>query len=105
MTWDREVMIECQFGAIIKEDIDAVLRDLGAHLEVLGGASLLVTGASGFLCSYFVDVVVALNNRGLHPPCKVLAVDNLRTGSFTRLAHLKECRGVRFIQHDVSQPL
>ena len=52
-------MIQSQFGTIIKEDVDSVVRELGAQLEVLGGTTLLVTGASGFLCSYFVDVVVA----------------------------------------------
>jgi len=98
-------VIQSQFGTIIKEDVDSVVRELGAQLEVLGGTTLLVTGASGFLCSYFVDVVVALNNKGLYPACKVLALDNLRTGSFTRLEHLNECTDVRFIQHDISQPL
>jgi UDP-glucuronate decarboxylase len=99
------VMIQNQFGPIIAEDVDFILRKLGARLEVLGGATLMVTGASGFLCSYFVDVVAALNDKGLRPACRVLAVDNLRTGSLARLGHLEGRKDVRFIHHDVSQPL
>jgi dTDP-glucose 4,6-dehydratase/UDP-glucuronate decarboxylase len=97
-------MTQSQFGPIIAEDVEFVLRKLSACLEVLGGTTLLVTGASGFLCSYFVDVVAAINDRGRHPACRVLAVDNLRTGSCMRLGHLEEHKDLRLIHHDVSQP-
>jgi dTDP-glucose 4,6-dehydratase/UDP-glucuronate decarboxylase len=97
--------IKSQFGEIIAEDVEIVLRKLGARLEALGGTTLLITGANGFLCSYFVDIVAALNDKGLYPACKVLALDNLRTGSRARLQHLKGRGDVRFIYHDISQPL
>lgn len=42
---------------------------------------------------------------GLNPPCRVLAVDNLRTGVPERLAHLQGSKEFRFLQHDVSVPL
>src|SRR5215472_4008550 len=98
-------MIQNQFGAIIAEDVDLVLQQLGARLDMLGGTTLMITGASGFLCSYFVDVVAALNDGGLHPACRVLAVDNLLTGSFTRLRHLEAREDVRLIIHDIARPL
>jgi UDP-glucuronate decarboxylase len=98
-------MTQSQLGSIIAEDVQGILQDLGDRLEALRGATLLVTGASGFLCSYFVDTVAALNDAGLHPPCRVLAVDNLRTGVSARLAHLEGRADIRFIPGDVSQPL
>jgi dTDP-glucose 4,6-dehydratase/UDP-glucuronate decarboxylase len=98
-------MTENQFGAVIEQDVEFVLGELGGRLKELGGTTLLITGASGFLCSYFVDVVATMNDKGLDPACKVLAIDNLRTGSSARLAHLEGRKDVRFIQHDISRPL
>jgi len=50
-------------------------------------------------------VIAALNDRGLDPPCHVIALDNLRTGASQRLAHLNGRRDVTFIDADVSQPV
>src|SRR5258708_15218918 len=76
-------------GSLISEDIEGILRELGERMEALCGSTLLVTGASGFLCSYFVDTVAALNEMGMGQPCRVIAVDNLRTGVPERLARLQ----------------
>ena len=74
-------------------------------MQVLRGATLLVTGASGFLCSYFVDTVAALNEMGLDPPCRVIAADNFRTGVPERLVHLDGRREITLLPHDVTLPL
>lgn len=97
-------MTRTQVGSIIAEDVEAILEELRGPLQALRSATLLVTGASGFLCSYFVDCVAALNDRGLIPACRVLAVDNLRTGLSARLAHLAGRKDVAILQHDASQP-
>src|SRR5260370_42166913 len=73
-------------GSLISEDIEGILRELGERMEALCGSTLLVTGASGFLCSYFVDTVAALNEMGMGQPCRVIALGNLRTGVPGRLA-------------------
>lgn len=92
-------------GPIIAEDVDSIVHALGDRLCRLSGSTLLVTGASGFLCSYFVDTVAALNERGLDPPCRVIAVDNLRTGVPERLAHLESRDDISFLRHDVTLPI
>lgn len=92
-------------GPIISEDVDSIVHALGSRLPRLAGSTLLVTGASGFLCSYFVDTVAALNERGLDPPCHVIAVDNLRTGVPERLAHLESRSDISFLRRDVILPL
>ncbi len=89
-------MMQSQFGPIIAEDVDFVLGQLGARLEVLGGTTLMVTGASGFLCSYFVDIVAALNDRGLHPTCRVLAVD---TSCWIKRTSLRASRCLRRVNN------
>lgn len=89
---------------IVASDVQAILDDLGPALDALRGTTLLVTGGSGFLCGYFVETIAALNDRG-GPPCRLIVVDNLRTGTVSRLAHLAGRADIRFVQHDVSAPL
>lgn len=90
---------------VIHADVKQVIDGLGAQLQKLSGTTLLVTGASGFLCSYFVDTIAALNDEGLQPPCKVIALDNLKTGLPERLARLAGRKDVQVQQHDVTRPL
>src|SRR5713226_3770105 len=98
-------MISAVHTRIIADDVDEVLNDVGETLQSLAGSTVLVTGARGFLCSYFLETVAALNDRKVAPPCRVLAVDNLRTGVSERLSHLAERPDVVFIDADVSKPI
>jgi dTDP-glucose 4,6-dehydratase/UDP-glucuronate decarboxylase len=86
-------------------NVDDIVQGMRDRLSVLRGSTLLVTGASGFLCSYFVETVVALNDAFLDPPCEVLAIDNFRTGLPERLRGLDGRNGISFVQHDVTLPL
>lgn len=90
--------------SVIAEDLDRILADLPDPARHFAGSTLVVTGAAGFLCSYLVESIAALNERGLNPPCRVLAMDNLITGASGRLGHLLGRPDIRFIQHDVTQP-
>jgi dTDP-glucose 4,6-dehydratase len=56
----------------------------------------VVTGAAGFLGSHLVDLLI---ERG-H---KVIAIDNLVTGSIDNIAHLGGNRNFKFIQQDVTE--
>jgi len=96
---------KAQSTSIVAEDIAAILQELRDRLQILRGTTLLVSGASGFLCSYFLETIAALNEMEPNPPCRVLAVDNLRTGVSERPAHLQGRKEFRFLQHDVSLPL
>src|SRR5258708_5975079 len=91
--------------SLIFEAIGSILREMGGCMGALVGPTLLVTGANGFLCSYFVDTVAALNEMGMGPPCRVIAVDNLRTGVSERLAHLEGRKDILFVRQDVIEPL
>ncbi len=92
-------------AATITEDAEAIVRDLGDTLRALRGSTLLVTGASGFLCSYLAETVAALNGGGPGPACRFLAVDNLATGIPERLAALGRSDWFRLVEHDVTIPL
>jgi Nucleoside-diphosphate-sugar epimerases len=89
---------------IIAEDVSSIVEELAPKLEVFSDSVLLVTGASGFLCSYIVDVLAMWNDTGCHAPCHIIALDNLKTSIPTRLAHLEGRSDFTFVRHDVAKP-
>lgn len=90
---------------IIAEDIARLLELSPGLLTPLGGRTLLITGAQGFLLSYAADLVAAFNAVSGQPPCRLILVDNLLSGNATRLTHLRDRNDVVWLDHDVSRPL
>ena len=88
---------------IIEADVEAIGRELAELVRPLSGTTLLVTGGSGFLCSYLLDSIAYLNDHVLKEPCQVISVDNLRSGVAHRVAHLAPRKEFRFVNHDVSK--
>jgi len=60
------------------------------------GATVLITGAAGFLGSHLCDKFIKEGFR-------VIAMDNLITGDLKNIAHLSENQNFKFINHDVSK--
>ncbi len=90
---------------VILEDVRTIAEEMAGTLGGLAGTTLLVTGGSGFLCSYLLDSVAFLNDNILPEPCRVVSVDNLRSGVARRVVHLAGRREFRFVEHDVSRLL
>lgn len=86
---------------IIIEDAEWIFHRYGDRLLPLRGSRLLLTGASGFLCSYLVDVLATWSELQL----KVIAVDNFIAASRDRLTHLEASSAVELMTHDVTQPI
>lgn len=59
--------------------------------------TVLISGGAGFLGSHLCDWFVG---RGF----KVIAVDNLLTGSLRNVVHLRANKNFKFMKHDVSKP-
>ena len=93
------------FSSVVAEDIDLLLEDLGSVLPRLSGKTVLITGASGFLMSYIVDLLAAWNERNGGGSCRILALDNFKTGLPERLAYLERAPNFSLITHDIAQPL
>lgn len=89
---------------ILDEDAGAIGRALGRAAGALEGRTLLVTGAAGFVCAHILDAVARLNDRVLDRPCRVVAVDNLRTAAAERVAHLRRPEFL-WLRRDVRRPL
>ncbi|MBF0489107.1 MAG: SDR family oxidoreductase [Candidatus Omnitrophica bacterium] len=60
--------------------------------------TVLVTGGAGFIGSHLCDWFMT---RGY----KVIALDNLITGSKSNIAHLMKNKNFEFIKHDLSKPI
>jgi len=58
---------------------------------------VLISGGAGFLGSHLCDWFI---QHGF----KVIAVDNLLTGSMRNVAHLRANKDFKFIKHDVAKP-
>jgi UDP-glucuronate decarboxylase len=77
---------------IIQEDIDQIKKSIDPR--PFQGKTLLVSGGSGFLGSWICDV---LNQLG----SKIICLDNLSTGVFENIEHLKGTKGFEFEKADV----
>jgi UDP-glucuronate decarboxylase len=88
--------------SVIREDAEMIAGELSGVLAPLKGTTLLVTGASGFLCSHFLETIAAFNETN-RPGCRVLAVDNFKTGLSDRLSWIGERRDFKFHRWDVSK--
>src|SRR5260370_28188674 len=92
-------------NTVIREDVRGIAEELSQTLAPLAGSTILVTGGSGFLCSYFLETIAYLNDTIWQPACRLITVDNLRSGVAERVAHLRDRPEVRFVSHDVSTRL
>ena len=60
--------------------------------------TVLITGGAGFIGSHLCDWFIT---RGF----KVIALDNLITGSKSNIAHLAKNKNFKFIKHNISTPI
>ncbi len=77
---------------IIKEDVDQVKKSVDP--EPFRGKSVLISGGSGFLGSWICDALNQIASR-------IICVDNLSTGVFENIEHLKGVKGFKFERADV----
>ena len=59
---------------IIREDLDSIAADCRQELSQLSGKTLLLTGGSGFVGRYLVEVVLRFNAANAIPPCSLILV-------------------------------
>lgn len=90
--------------AIIERDVADIVGGLGAKLDLLSGATIFVTGASGMFGGYLADVAAALNPLGvLAAPCAVYLATRETPRKEGRLGHLLGRSDVHFIVgHDLT---
>jgi len=85
----------------LDSDIGEIADGISDPAGVLAGRTLVVTGAAGFLGRYILAVIRRLNASVLTRPCRVLALDNMITGSGDGV---EEDDNIRFLAKNVIEP-
>ncbi len=89
----------------ITENSAKVAGELNEICKRFDGATVLITGALGFLGQYFLGFFTHINERLLNNPCRVLAYDNLITAEVTNQGTEPALPNVIFRVQDVTTPL
>ena len=90
---------------IIREDAELLVAESPGDMACFDGATVMVTGAAGFLGSYLVDIFASLNSIASGPKTRVVAADNFRAALPERLAHLGDDPNVSFHQANVVEAI
>ena len=91
--------------AVVERDVAEIVEQLGSRLERLGGATILVTGASGMLGAYVADVAASLGRLGaVREPCTLYLATRRQPQPGDRLGHLLGRPNVRFVVGDPARP-
>lgn len=88
---------------VVLNDIKIIEKE--ANLKDLEGGTILISGAAGFLGSYFLAVFQHLNQNIFKKPCRVLAIDNFITGSKNNLLVKIHDKNILFQAYDIAKGL
>src|SRR3989338_9120765 len=84
---------------IVEEDLQKIAE--ANEAKALEGKTLLITGGSGFIGSYFIATIDLLNNKYFKKPCEVISLDNHLVGRSNNLIKEINSPNVTYIEHDV----
>jgi UDP-glucuronate decarboxylase len=79
---------------LIREDLNTIKKSI--HSDDFGGKNVLVTGGAGFLGSWICDIFTMSGSR-------VVCLDNLSTGVFDNVEHLKRTKSFEFEKVDTCE--
>ena len=58
---------------VMQEDFNNIILEFSNNLNSLSGKTILITGASGLIASYLLDII-SLHNQQLENPIKIIAI-------------------------------
>lgn len=92
------------FDEIIREDIELLIDSVGFKFLELADKTILITGADGFVPSYFADTVLMLNNTLLkNNPAKLVLLTHHEITKDSRLSHCLNDPKIVFLNGDLNQ--
>jgi nucleoside-diphosphate-sugar epimerase len=93
-----------QAGIIIDRDLETIVSH-SLPWQNFAGATVLISGAAGFLPAYMVETLLYLNRHMLERPARVIALVRNEERARARFARYEGREDLRFLVQDVSQPL
>ena len=88
----------------LETDVDEVVSRISDDVQELCGKTILISGACGFLGSYFCAVFDKLNKSVLARRANVLAIDNFIANSIDE-GEMASFESISFVRSDVTRPL
>ena len=96
-------MKKAVYHTVVLEDLEGIAR-ADVPWDKFSGKTVLVTGASGFLPAYMVEVLLFLNSSRLLG-CRVFGLVRNLEKAHNRFAHYAGREDLVFIQGDIAQPI
>lgn len=90
---------------VIFDDVKGIINKTKKQLKILEGKTVVISGAAGFLPSYFVHVLAYANTYLFNESAKIICLDNFRTGVAGRLLLWKGSPDIKFITRDITKEL
>ena len=87
---------------IMEEDFNSIISEFQEELKQFEDKKILITGASGLIASYLIDVI-SIFNKQLKKPCKIIAITKNKIKEDSRLSHLIEDKNIIFLTQDVGK--
>jgi UDP-glucuronate decarboxylase len=91
-------------SSVMAQDVRHIAERIKKEGKRLSGATLLISGGSGFLGSYIIATIDWLNKKYLKKPCRVISVDNFITGKKRSILEEIDPAMLKQVEADVTKP-
>lgn len=89
--------------SLVIQDLENISKRLEKVSSKLSGTTLLITGGSGFIGTYFIYLMEYLNKKVLKQPARVISIDN--NISSTEKIFRKPSEYITHVRHDVRKQI
>jgi dTDP-glucose 4,6-dehydratase len=88
-------------SAVVAQDLERIVKEVGEGVHRLSDRDLLLTGGTGFVGTYLLGTLLALNDGVLAKPCRVHAVTRNPERVRARFPHIARRRDLVLLGGDV----
>lgn len=92
-----------RFEEVYIDDFNYILQNF--PVEKFNGSSWLITGASGFIMTYFIRFLLYANEYVFHDKCRLYLLCRNKEKLFARLGLSKETDELQILEQDVNVPI